>query len=185
MSTSAALQENYNYGIPPSRSRNLSSSPLLDQGDATSVPIILWPRHSSSNSTSSVTRLRNTHKEDTCTSNKIDSKAIKSLAKRISSFGELKQDWDGYNGEIPKPSAIIDAIALVKMFPESELPERTGISSDGEISLFWEKKDLFADFGVDGDGTFTYFIKKSHKKYYGDNISLSCGIPAEALLAQE
>ncbi len=183
MSPAAALQEKYNYGISQEQEhlRTSFTSPILDHVNTATTPLTICPEQSSSSS--SITKLFKASKATATTSEKIDSEAIKNLAKRVFSFSELKENWDGYNGSAPAPSAITDALKLIKMFPESELPERAGISSDGEISLFWEKKDLYADFGVEGNGTFTYFIKRYNKKYYGDDLNLSDGLPEEAISA--
>lgn len=132
-------------------------------------------------STNKVIRLRPAFHSETSVSDKIDSLAIRGLISKISKFAELEENWDGYGGVIPNGSVIIDAIELVKKFPSNLLPDRVGISGDGEISLIFERAGLFADFGVSGDDDFCYFIQCNNKKLYGDEIRLSEGISFEVL----
>lgn len=115
------------------------------------------------------------------TSRKIDNFELRALLDKIESFGELIENWDGFGSIKPDTSAIEDAARLAKMLEKGYFPDRAGISGDGEISLIWESGDLFADFGVTGDGTYSYFIKRDKNKLYGDEISLEEGFPEEAL----
>lgn len=109
-----------------------------------------------------------------------DSLTIKKHIETINTFSRLKSGWDGHDGEPPSQQAIVDAITLLKRTSNTP-PTRVGISNDGEICLIWEKPRLFSDFGVYGDGTFSYFIEANRKKLYGDELKLSDGIPKDAL----
>jgi hypothetical protein len=170
MSPAAALQETYSYGIPENKPKDIFSNPLLNNKLFTRLNVKI--SNGQDTRTVNIAAVFNHPDSTTITSRKVDSDAIKTLTKKVYSFCELKENWDGYNGVTPEPAAIIDAIKLIKILPESALPDRAGISGDGEIGLFWDKKELYANFGVDGDGTFTYFIRKNNKKYYGDDICL-------------
>ncbi|WP_417215898.1 hypothetical protein [Alcanivorax sp.] len=115
------------------------------------------------------------------TSARIDTIASEPLLKRIASFKHLQPNWEGYEGTPPSHGAIEDAITFVKTLENSTLPTRIGVSNDGEICLIWEREGLFADLGMTGDGHYSYFIKYKNDKFYGDEISLSEGLPSEAL----
>lgn len=111
----------------------------------------------------------------------IDSLVSLRLIEEINNFSNLGAGWDGYNAEVPAKETIADAIKLIKLLPDDKLPSRVGVSNDGEISLLWEKSELFADFGLMGDGTYTYFIENKKRKLYGDEIPLTNSIPVQAL----
>ena len=118
---------------------------------------------------------------NTSTSKRIDDIRTHSLIRNIRKFLEFNDNWDGYNGIKPSLNCIEEAIQLLKMLPTDRLPQRAGLSNDGEISLIWESESLFADFGTEGDNTYSFFIKKDGEKLYGDDIPLSESIPEAAL----
>lgn len=133
------------------------------------------------NSSNNIVRITPTIKSVTGTSDKVDNEAISKFIQTIAEYKSLETNWDGYSGVSPTSQTIQDAIKLIKMLPLDALPSRVGVSNDGEISIIWDKGELFADFGVVGDGGFCYFIKNKKQKLYGDELSLSDCIPKEAI----
>lgn len=174
-SRSAALitqEYNPNHRLPAYSNELLHASTI----EPSAIEIQLTPNSNSNN----VVQIFLT-KPVAGTSNKIDNKAISKFIKTILDFKFLEDNWDGYGGRKINLRTIEDAIKLVKKLPLDKLPTRVGVSNDGEISIIWEKENLFADFGVNGDGEYCYFIKNKNKKLYGDELSLSDSIPKEAL----
>ena len=133
------------------------------------------------NSSNDVVRMGLSLKPVTGTSDKVDNELVSKFIQTLAGYQSLKDDWDGYGGVTPTPQTIQDAIKLVKKLPLDALPTRVGVSNDGEISIIWDKGELFADFGVIGDSEYCYFIKSGKQKLYGDELSLSDFIPKEVI----
>ncbi|MCU7812244.1 MAG: hypothetical protein KZQ77_13560 [Candidatus Thiodiazotropha sp. (ex Notomyrtea botanica)] len=159
----------FNYGRQ--EFSDVSSSGLLSK-ETDDKPTLLI-RLSIGSTTNTTTHLSAVETYNTRTSKKIDNEEIKGLVSKILSFSDLDNNWDGYGGEMPSKQAVYEAIILLKFFPRNALPTRVGLSGDGEISLIWDTRSLFADFGVVGDGKFSYFIKDNEGKLYGDDLRLS------------
>ena len=97
----------------------------------------------------------------------------------IKSLKYVNDNWDGYGGRKPSNLAIVDAITLLSQLSKVVEVSRVGLSNDGEINLFVDNDKEFADFGVYGDGTYTFFVKVDGQKVYGENIRITDGIPVD------
>lgn len=62
------------------------------------------------------------------------------LKKKIYSYLELDENWDGHEGVAPSKSCIDDAITFLSNIPASCLPDRVGVSGDGEIVCFGRER---------------------------------------------
>ncbi len=114
-------------------------------------------------------------------SSKVDDDIFKGFIEQIFKFAQLEENWDGYGGVVPNDSTIGDAVSLLKGVPRNNPPSRVGLSGDGEISLIWESDNFYADFGVMGDGNYSYFMELNKKKLYGDDLLISDGFPSEVI----
>ncbi|MFE8073278.1 hypothetical protein QQM79_19645 [Marinobacteraceae bacterium S3BR75-40.1] len=152
---------------------------------ATTVSSSSWPsntgfitiRQDSGSTSNTSVKIIPFRLSETQTSTYLDSDNTKPLITKIFSFSKMQQNWDGYDGHPPSRKTIEDAITLLKKISKYSLPTRAGLSSDGEVSLIWETEDIFADFGVEGDKTYSYFVETKNNKFYGDEISIDLDIP--------
>lgn len=103
------------------------------------------------------------------------------LQEVILSLHQLKDGWDGHDGVSPCWYAIADAKSLLNKFDDKILPDHIAPCSDGEVCLFWDFEEdvaLFADFGVYGDGTYSYYMYikdnlDNKQEFSGDSIPLT------------
>lgn len=118
----------------------------------------------------------NTAEKGASTSNIISSGAPESLEQKLLAMFALGDEWCGPNATAPSIKGIKDALELLSCLSHLERPDRAAPSADGEISFFWDRPGLYADFGVSGDGTYSFFIDRNNNKHYGDDIAISSGI---------
>jgi hypothetical protein len=73
-------------------------------------------------------------------------------------------------GYLPPASAtILAAVDFINRLPEDRVADRVGLANDGEISIFWERKDYFIDIGFE-DGLLTsFYAKLPEGELFGDD----------------
>ncbi len=101
------------------------------------------------------------------------------LLASLESYKDLKPGWDGYNGELPSLSAITEVAGFLRGMQGDLLPDRTGVAGDGEVSLIWEHKGFFADFGFYGDGLFALHYTSDQCQGFGAEVALEKGVPQD------
>jgi len=105
---------------------------------------------------------------------------LENLFFSIRSYSTYQENWDGYSGKPPSAKTIKDTLYFLKQLPLDIPLPYSGLSGDGEISLFWDKNDIFADLGFTGDGKYSYYARgMDGKEYHGNYIPLSSTLPED------
>ncbi|WP_204103249.1 MULTISPECIES: hypothetical protein [Spirulina sp. CCY15215] len=94
------------------------------------------------------------------------------LIKTISSYLDLPNDWDGYDGVVPTSQTIQDCIFLIKRLPKSIDIPKPMLGGSGTVGLYWEKDGLYAEICFEGDGTFWYYGTDNDNEIGVDSIEL-------------
>jgi hypothetical protein len=94
------------------------------------------------------------------------------LVLEVQNLRKLSANWDGYDGVPPTEGTIAKAITLVSNLPFDLEPPRIGISGDGEISLFWERPNLYIDFGIRDDLGCSFYARKGDIEDFGDDLDV-------------
>ncbi len=97
------------------------------------------------------------------------------LIHELTSYLDLKSDWDGYEGKPPKESTVITAIDFAShMIKEGFFCPKSTLSGSGAIGLYWEEPSLFAEIDFDDDGYTAFFAENalSNEKIYSNDFIL-------------
>jgi hypothetical protein len=105
---------------------------------------------------------------------------IQKLIFSIRTYSTFEVNWDGYNGKPPSNEAITDSINFLKRLPNNTAVPFSGLSGDGEISLFWDKSGVFIDIGFTGGNKYSYYARTSDgKEFFGNYISIPSNLPLD------
>lgn len=95
----------------------------------------------------------------------------------LRSYNTFEDDWDGYGGKAASKETIDDVISFLKKLPTDFSLPYSGLSGDGEISLFWDKDCIFIDIGFTGKHSYSYYARNSDgQEYFGNDIQISSGL---------
>jgi len=77
----------------------------------------------------------------------------------IRRYALLEENWDGEGAAPPVAASLKEAVAFVRLLPEDgALPEPMLLAS-GNVALYWNDSDLYADLEFLGDGRVAYFVE--------------------------
>ena len=85
--------------------------------------------------------------------------AYQRLVNQVQSYSQLQIGWDGYQGKPAKIRSQSDALLFLAVVSKTFPIPRAMLSSDGEISLYWESERNYAEIDFPGDGTYYYFCE--------------------------
>ncbi|MFM0270899.1 hypothetical protein PQQ59_09995 [Paraburkholderia aspalathi] len=108
---------------------------------------------------------------------------LNNLMQELASYGELKNGWDGYGGQPANRHSLADSYVFLGHLPISAPLPKAMIAGVGEISLYWEDRETYAEVSFPGDRTFHYFLDGPDASGDGDDIPLSNAKLPEQLLA--
>ncbi|MGC5830110.1 hypothetical protein LDP08_06020 [Ralstonia pseudosolanacearum] len=82
------------------------------------------------------------------------------LAKNeLKSYEHLTDDWDGNDGRAATWGDIADAITFLDRLPAGFSIPTPMLASSGEVGLYWDATDFYADAAFEGEGTISLFTK--------------------------
>lgn len=84
---------------------------------------------------------------------------VSEVVGKLTSFMELKDGWDGYDGRAPSIDAIQDAISFAEKLNINMKMPKPMLSSDGEVGLFWEKDQNYIDVGFYGEKIYSFYAQ--------------------------
>ena len=95
------------------------------------------------------------------------------VKKELLSYLGLDSNWD-YNSAIaPKKTAIETSIKFLKQLETLNFPLPTPmLSSDGEICLYWKKKNFYIEIGFEEEGHFSYAVDNYDKPFGEDSLPI-------------
>lgn len=100
----------------------------------------------------------------------------------LSSYVNLGDDWDGYDGVPPTRVAVDNALAFISKLPNNLVLPKPMLSGNGNIGLYWKTDTLYLDIEFEGDGSYSYYAEKdgSDHSLFDDLVSVTAELP-EAL----
>ncbi|MBL0686560.1 MAG: hypothetical protein JJV95_03575 [Sulfurospirillum sp.] len=94
------------------------------------------------------------------------------LHEELATYKELKNNWDGYNGIRPIDEIIETAKSFLNILESKNIIHpNIMVSGEGEIGLFWKKKNHYIEIDFDLENHFSYFYKLDKEIYGEDDIS--------------
>ena len=108
---------------------------------------------------------------------------LNNLITELYSYRKLPEDWDGYGAGTVREGSLADACKFLGHLPIHSPIPRAMLASNGEISLYWENGDAYAEVSFPGNKTFHYFFDSIDQTGDGDDVSLSSAKLPEQLLA--
>jgi len=90
------------------------------------------------------------------------------LIEKIKNYSSLNFNWDGEGSEKIEQNSILSAINFIELMPNDKpIPEDMAFAN-GQVGLFWELENLYADLEFYSDHRITYFIEKNkNQKFRG------------------
>ena len=106
------------------------------------------------------------------------------LRAELNSYAKLKNNWDDEGATAPSAKAVQDAIAFLDSRPEGiplPLPE---VASIGDVGIYWDEDDIFAEVQFGGDQAYSYYTERKvvravTEEYGRDGIALGHGWPED------
>ena len=89
----------------------------------------------------------------------------------------LKAEWDGPDSLPPSVVSIETALHLIDAVPARLPLPRPMLSSNGELALYWDLHDGYAELSVEISGQISFFSRDAKgREHFEENLSLdACG----------
>jgi hypothetical protein len=85
----------------------------------------------------------------------------KAVNAQLDGYGSLRNGWDGEGSLAPSGKDISRAIAFVDSLPSAIPLPKPMVSADGQIGLYWNREDKYADINFDFDDTISIYVRDS------------------------
>ena len=93
-------------------------------------------------------------------------------------YKELVKGWDGYEGTAPTEGTISSALLFISLIRLEGFPApTTTLSSNGEVSLYWEAEGRYLEVGFEEEGTLSYLIDSKDTTKGEDDLLIAEAIP--------
>lgn len=110
---------------------------------------------------------------DTAASGHINFDRYDRVLKKIDEYTSLPDGWDGDDALSPRSDVRFDVERFLGGLGNNIVEPTPMISPDGEVALFWEKDEAYAEIGFDRAGGNYFFIDGSEVvSIHRDSISL-------------
>ncbi|MDP2869534.1 hypothetical protein [Methyloversatilis sp.] len=77
------------------------------------------------------------------------------LRRTLIEYKFLTHDWDGYDGQPAKATALLDVLEFLVQLPHTLPVPSPMLSGSGAIGLYWDRGTHYASLEFEGDGTYT------------------------------
>lgn len=81
------------------------------------------------------------------------------VREELASYSRLGEDWDGNGASIANEEQLNDALGFLDQLPGGIAIPTPMIGSSGDIGLYWDLPEFYADIAFEGGGAFTLFAK--------------------------
>lgn len=78
------------------------------------------------------------------------------LQRTLIDYKFLTHDWDGYDGQPAKATALRDVLEFLVQLPHTLPVPSPMLSGSGAIGLYWDRGTHYASLEFEGDGTYTW-----------------------------
>lgn len=92
---------------------------------------------------------------------------IEEITGEIRNWVLINSNWDGEGATPPSRASIHDSVAFARLLTESQQLPEPMLLPTGNISLFWNVANLYADLEFLGQNRIAYFVKKDGVKHKG------------------
>lgn len=106
------------------------------------------------------------------------------LQRTLINYQSLTHDWDSYDGQPAKATALLDALAFLVQLPHTLPVPSPMLSGSGTIGLYWDRGTHYASLEFEGDGTYT-LLTDGPDGYGGAEGVAARTLPAELRLYLE
>ena len=97
----------------------------------------------------------------------------RATAATIMNYKNLIDNWDGEGAAAPHDNATDDALAMLEVIPLGIDAPRPMIMANGDVALYWDRDDVYAEIGFDGSGTFyAYATAPGMEDVHLDDVQL-------------
>lgn len=108
----------------------------------------------------------------------------KKLIKKLYTYKELPNNWDGYNGVAPSREIIETAENFLKILKNSQIMNpKIMVSCDGAIGLFWQDNHNYLEVDIESAEYLSFFYEFQKKVYGEDDILFEDKVPEKLLSA--
>lgn len=108
-------------------------------------------------------------------------------AAEIMAYAALQDNWDHEGAVAPRTDAIVDTLRMLEVTPPEAGHPKAMILASGDIALYWDYGETYAEVGFGGDGTYYAYARgPGLNPVYLDDVRLydendQCTFPAEVL----
>ncbi|MGT0246640.1 hypothetical protein [Burkholderia pyrrocinia] len=81
------------------------------------------------------------------------------VKEELASYSRLGEDWDGSGASIANKEHLNDALGFLNRLPGGIAIPTPMIGSSGDIGLYWDLPEFYADIAFEGRGAFSLFVK--------------------------
>ena len=94
------------------------------------------------------------------------------LKKEVEAFRAFPDGWDGEGSKQPSVQAVHAAITALSLVPAGMSLPKSMLSFDGEIGLYWDLPNGYADLNFDASGRNTFFSRDRGGAEHFEEIGL-------------
>ena len=102
---------------------------------------------------------------------------LKKIIGEIREWITLEENWDGEGASIPSRKSINQVVNFLRLMNHRADMPQPMLHANGNVSLYWDEGNLYADIEFLGDGRIAYFIKHNTSKYKDILLFNSSKIP--------
>ncbi|HEY1934388.1 MAG TPA: hypothetical protein VGG99_20460 [Acetobacteraceae bacterium] len=97
----------------------------------------------------------------------------RATAAEIMSYVALQDNWDQEGANAPHPEAMNDALRMLEATPFEVGAPKPMVLASGDIALYWDYGEVYAEIGFDGSGTYyAYATAPDHEPVHLDDVSV-------------
>lgn len=128
-------------------------------------------------------KLSDNHEQPDQKNNYLNQEYIK-LLKKLYSYKELAQNWDGYDGIKPAEEIIKTAEIFLTILKSNQIVNpKIMVSGDGTVGLFWKNNRNYLEVDFDTAEHLSFFYEFEEKVYGEDDLLVSNIVPENLLNA--
>ncbi len=100
-------------------------------------------------------------------------KGYENLYRKLEKFNNLKKNWDGYQGVVPKKKILSTANFFLKLLQKTRVPfPEIMLAGNGMIGIFWENNLDYIEVSFDVKDKITFFSEISDVFYGEDDVTM-------------